>query len=508
LLDSRILVLIGYKMNELCLSWLNEEKPLNVAIIGDVILDEYLDGSVSRISPEAPVPVHRVSQCSQTPGGAANTARNIQHAGGRALLFSICGDDETAMELEKILTKDQISIDGLIKSTDRPTIKKTRITSNNQQLLRIDRERVHPIHLDQQLALYKKLEQSQFSALLISDYGKGTLPKEFIGKLIKLANSRKVPCIVDPKGKDFDRYQGADMITPNTKEACDALNLDIEENWTGEVLGQKLQEKFGLSSVLVTMGSKGMVLSFKDQKQKPVSVKPNAREVFDVSGAGDTAVAIMTLGLAANMNGEDAMKVANLAAGIVVEKWGTQPVFQKELEEALWSEKSDRSKSVTSSTKIVSKESLRSMLESPALARKKVVFTNGCFDLLHAGHVSYLEKAKAKGQILVIAVNSDDSVKRLKGNARPLIPLQQRQQMLAALGCVDFVVSFSEDTPKEIITYLTPDVLIKGADYKEDEIVGADIVKKSGGSVATIELINGISTSEIIRRAQLDPSFK
>ncbi|MEZ4742015.1 MAG: D-glycero-beta-D-manno-heptose 1-phosphate adenylyltransferase [Bdellovibrionota bacterium] len=484
------------------LPWLKEKSPLTIAVVGDVILDEYLDGSVYRISPEAPVPVHTVLNSFQTAGGAANAARNIQAVGGKALLASVCGDDETSKQLEFILNKDGIDSSCLVKCDDRPTTKKARVTANHQQLLRIDWEKAHPIHKKQQDKLYEKLEQNTFSVLLISDYGKGTLPREFLARLIKLANDRSIPCIVDPKGKDFSRYQGSDLITPNTKEACEALGLDIEEGWSGEELGRKLQKNFGLSNVLVTMGSKGMAFTPKTLDKNSISIKPKAREVFDVSGAGDTTVAIMALGLASGLDYEEAMQIANTAAGLVVEKWGTQPVFQNELEEALWNERLHPTKGQGYQSKIIKREILKSILQSPSIKKKKVVFTNGCFDILHAGHVTYLEKAKAKGDILVIGINSDESIKRIKGASRPLIPLEQRQTMLAALQCVDFVVSFSDDTPLSLIEYLQPDILIKGSDYQEKNIVGAEFVKNTGGAVEVIDLVPGISTTEIIRRAR------
>jgi D-beta-D-heptose 7-phosphate kinase/D-beta-D-heptose 1-phosphate adenosyltransferase len=492
-------------MSNLVLPWLDGNKLVKIAVVGDIILDEYLDGTVSRISPEAPVPVHRVTQSTQTAGGGANAARNIRHAGGEALLFSVTGQDEGATQLFDILTTDGISTAGILQDPGRPTVKKTRITASHQQLLRIDWERVHPIHESFQEALFQKLNAETFSALLISDYGKGTLPESFVRRLISMAHARGIPCIVDPKCKDFSRYAGADLITPNTKEAVEALDLDAEDHHlTGEDLGRRLQAKYALRNILVTMGSRGMVFCPTSPLETPLSVKPQAREVFDVSGAGDTVVAIMALAMGAGCGNQKSMELANIAAGIVVGKWGTQPVYKNELEAALWHSQTRGITAGATRGKIVTKEELRPLFRRPVFQEKKVVFTNGCFDILHAGHVTYLEEAKTKGDILVVAINSDSSITRFKGPSRPIIPLEQRMIMLASLSCVDFVVSFDEDTPKQVIEYLKPHVLVKGADYKIDDIVGREIVEENGGMVTTIRLVPGISTSEIIRRTRLD----
>lgn len=491
-------------MNHLVLPWFESNRKVRIAVVGDIILDEYLDGSVSRISPEAPVPVHRVTQTTRTAGGAANAARNIHHAGAEALLFSVAGQDEGAAQLFEILAADGISTGGIIHDSARPTIKKTRITASHQQLLRIDWERVHPIDEAIQDALFDRINSSEFDGLLISDYGKGTLPTVFVRRLIALANERKVPCVVDPKGKDFTRYAGSDLITPNTKEAVEALGLDLEDRpWTGEDLGRRLQDKYGLRNILVTMGAKGMVYCPVSKDEAPQSVKPQAREVFDVSGAGDTVVAIMTLALGSGCPWPQAMSLANIAAGIVVEKWGTQPVYRHELEAAWWSQQNHSGLQGSTRGKVVTKEELRALWRRPAFKDKRIVFTNGCFDILHAGHVTYLEAAKAKGDILVIGINTDASISRFKGPTRPIVQLDQRMMMLASLGCVDFVISFDEDTPRELIEYIKPTVLIKGGDYKLDEIVGRDFVEAYGGQVTTIDLVPGISTTEIIRRARL-----
>lgn len=484
--------------------WLtNGKQPVKIAVIGDMILDEYLGGNVSRISPEAPVPVHLVTKTSYSAGGAANVARNIQLSGGQALLFGVWGKDESATILKNLLKEDAIDISGVLTVTDRPTVKKTRIIASSQQIIRVDWEKNHPITPEQQTALIDKLRLADYRAILISDYGKGSLPRELIEKVIALAAQKNTPVVVDPKGKDFYRYKGCKLITPNRKEALEALGVDLETSVTGEELARQLQIKFGLSDVLVTMGAEGMVYQPQLENGKfPDSIhkKPKAREVFDVSGAGDTVAAIITLSLGADCPVEKSMDLANLAAGLVVEKLGTQPVTLKELEDA--HDQIESAHPYCTESKIMSQPKLLARINDLKLKGKKIVFTNGCFDLLHAGHLTYLEAARALGDILVIGVNTDESIKKLKGDKRPIVELVYRMRILAGLACVDFVTSFAEDTPLNLISSLMPHVLVKGSDYLEENIVGASIVKESGGSVARIPLVEGLSTSRIVEKIE------
>lgn len=484
--------------------WVYREKPIKVAIIGDIILDEYLEGSVNRISPEAPVPIHHVKRCNDVAGGAANVARNIKLAGGEPLLFSVWGNDDTAARLNAILTADGIATHWIRKVFDRPTVKKTRVSANNQQIVRIDWEKVHPIADEDQDAILKVLSEEEFDVMLISDYGKGALPVRFIANLLELALKRSIPSLVDPKGKDYSRYLHATVVTPNRNEACDALNLDSLDAWTGEELGRKLQRTYGLANVLVTLGKDGMIL-VPDESGKfgaaPIAIPAERREVFDVSGAGDTVIALLALGIASGSSPEIAVRVANSGAGVVIEKWGTHPIHINELIEALEHDKR-LGKSLGKSNKIKSQASIPGALANRRVGNK-VVFTNGCFDILHAGHVSYLEAARALGDILVVGVNSDRSITSIKGPSRPIIPLAHRQMVLAALSCVDFVIPFEEETPEHLIKAVRPDILVKGADWKVDDIVGADFVKGAGGSVRTIELVPGISTTDIIEKIKI-----
>ncbi len=491
--------------------WLQGPRPLRIAVIGDVILDEYLEGQVNRISPEAPVPVHLVTKTVHGAGGAANAARNIKLAGGDVMLLSITGNDEAGRQLKVLLQKDMIDTSYLQAVQDRPTIRKTRVTSSSHQMMRIDWERIHPIDVQVQERILNGLNSIEFDALLISDYGKGVLPTSLLSRLLLLAKDRGVPAVVDPKGRDFSKYLHATLITPNRKEACDALGIDPTDECSGEELGRRLQKTFGLQSVLVTMGAKGMVLvptAVADQTVQALELPAVAREVYDVSGAGDTVVALMTLGLAAKAPMAESMHIANTAAALVVEKWGTQPIRLAELEEALLGQpKHDGRKLFSTHAKIISRESLRLVIGEPAARSKRVVFSNGCFDLLHAGHVSYLEQARSLGDLLILGVNTDASVRRLKGAQRPYVTEDDRLRLLAALSCVDHVVAFAEDTPEELIAFLQPDVLVKGADYDQNApagspqaIVGADLVRQYGGRVETIILTPGLSSSVLIAR--------
>ena len=492
--------------------WLVGSRPPRIAVVGDVILDEYLDGQVNRISPEAPVPVHLVTKTLHGAGGAANAARNIKLAGGDVMLLSVIGTDEAGRNLRNLLQRDQIDTSYLQAVNDRPTIRKTRITSSSHQLVRVDWERVHPISQEVQDWIMNGLKSIEFDALLISDYGKGALPISLLSNLLNLAVQRKVPAVVDPKGRDFSKYLHASLITPNRKEACDALGLDPAEDHSGEELGRRLQSTFGLQNVLVTMGPKGMVLvpqSGSKDTPNPIELPAVAREVYDVSGAGDTVVAVMTLCLAARAPMIDAMHIANTAAALVVAKWGTQPIRLDELTEALRRHpNAPETKPVFSTqNKISTREAVRHQISDPSLRHKKVVFTNGCFDILHGGHVAYLEQARSLGDLLVVGVNTDESVRALKGAPRPYVTASDRMRLLAALSCVDFVIPFGESTPLDLITALAPDILVKGADYDKDApatspkaIIGADVVRSHGGTVAAIELVPGLSTTALVAR--------
>jgi D-beta-D-heptose 7-phosphate kinase/D-beta-D-heptose 1-phosphate adenosyltransferase len=483
------------------LPWIGQQAPkAKVAVIGDLILDEYLDGQVTRISPEAPVPVHLVSQTIQRPGGAANAALNITRAGGEAVLIGICGDDAAGKDLKSLLAEQGVSTKQLMIEADRPTTRKTRISSGRQQIVRVDWERSLPINSALEARLFDALKkQTGVAAVLVSDYGKGVLTPSFIKNIVKHCNSMNIKVIIDPKGNDYEKYRDAYLITPNRKEAMQALGFESDATFDKEAVAAELQVKFGIKNILLTLGADGMYLRPSDEAT--VYLPATAREVFDVSGAGDTVAAIVSLAIASGCPLSKGIEIANLAAAIVVGKWGTQPVEQHELQAAVDGEVGD-DRSILSSRKIKSLNDLKYLLGAPNARSRKLVFTNGCFDILHAGHVTYLEKARSLGDALVVAINDDDSVKRLKGSSRPIISCEHRAYLLAALSCVDYVVIFTEDTPLKVIEALTPNVLVKGADYALKDIVGGAHVVEHGGVVTTIELVPGLSTSEIIKRTK------
>lgn len=472
-----------------------EKLNVEVLVVGDVMLDEYLDGQVERISPEAPVPVHSVQDRWFSAGGAANVAQNIKLAGGKARLCSVVGDDQAAEHLTSILQANAIDTAGLLKTEYRKTTKKTRVYAHNQQVLRLDREEAAPLTKSEQELVCEIVHKAPFDVLLLSDYGKGILlPAEFVAKLISLAQAKHRRVVVDPKGEDFRKYAHADLITPNQTEARFALGLK-DENYRGEQLGRKLQRKFQLrGNVLVTMGAQGMVYVPSDPHQPAITKQTRAREVFDVSGAGDTVAALMALSLASSISIPDALEIANHGAGIVVEKRGTQAVTAAELGKSL------AHKRFSTADKIIDPRHIAATVEKVRVRGKKVVFTNGCFDILHAGHLNFLEEACSTGDLLVVGVNSDASVSHLKGPNRPIIPLQARMRLIAGLSCVDLVTHFDNLTPAKLIAQIEPDVLLKGADWKEADIAGADTVIKKGGTVATIPLLTGHSTSAIIAK--------
>ena len=476
-----------------------EKNSVTVLVMGDVMLDECLDGEVNRISPEAPVPVHRVVERRRMAGGAANAARNVQLAGGKTHLCAIIGDDEVGEQLTEALAQDNISSSSLIRLSPRETIRKTRIYAQNQQVLRVDHEQIQVLSAIEQEQLYTAAESLHFDVLLLSDYGKGTLPPALSARLIALARKRGSKVVVDPYGSDFQHYADADLVTPNLSEAHRALDAVAAQVEDGEQLGRALQRRYPrLRDILVTMGKDGMVYVPIATAQVPVLQRTRAREVFDVSGAGDTVAAVMALAAGCDVPVAQALELASQAAGLVVEKRGTQAVTAAELKQSLSSDDSHNS-----AHKIIAPHRLSHSLDS---RNGRIVFTNGCFDILHAGHVTFLEQARARGDILVVALNSDDSVSRLKGNTRPIIPLKARLRLVAALSCVDLVSWFEEDTPAALIASINPHVLVKGADWKTQDIAGAVIVQRQGGTVATIPLLRGHSTTAIVDRIGRHPS--
>jgi len=462
---------------------------VRVLVVGDIMLDRYWHGNASRMSPEAPVPVVHVSGLEDRAGGAGNVALNLAALGCQVTLLGVVGDDEPG----KIL-KTQLSAAGVNCQfhylPNFPTITKLRVIGRNQQLIRLDfEEALDEVRAFNLLELFKPQLQN-IDAVILSDYAKGTLHHARL--LIAEAKKMGLPVLVDPKSDDFSIYHGATIITPNQKE-FEAVVGSCSNHENLVTKGQKLMHAHELSALLVTQGEHGMTLL--KEGEEPLHLPTRAREVYDVTGAGDTVIAVLAAAIAAGESLEIAAALANMAAGIVIRKLGAATVSVPELRRAMQRQQG-------SEFGVLTEDELMVAVEDARAHGEKIVMTNGCFDILHAGHIQYLEAAKELGQRLIIAVNDDDSVRRLKGSSRPLNPLQPRMAVLAALRAVDWVVAFSEDTPERLITRVSPDVLVKGGDYKVDEIAGAKHVQTIGGKVEILPFKPGHSTSGIIEKAQ------
>lgn len=470
-----------------------------IAVLGDVMLDRFVYGHVARISPEAPVPVMRLSHGVSMLGGAGNLACNVTRMGGQATLISTVGADTAGDEVVAVANRERGLVTALLREPQRITTVKTRFVSQGQQLLRVDEESRHEVDglaTDRLLASLDVALQDA-KVLVCSDYAKGVLTETVLERAIRHARGQGSLVIVDPKARDFRRYRGATVITPNVHEATNASGIDCENDDGVERAARKIADLVDCRTVVVTRGPKGMsVLSRTGSGEEIAHFPTAAREVHDVSGAGDTVIAALSLGLAVDMPINDAAKLANIAAGIAVAKVGTSPVEASELAHAI-----QVSEFFERKVKVVSLETAVSLAQSWRRRGERIVFTNGCFDLLHPGHVRLLESAKAHGDRLIVAINSDASVNRLKGPGRPVQNENARAIVMSSIGVVDLVTVFSADTPLEVIEAVQPDVLVKGSDYSEDQIVGADLVKARGGRVVLVELEEGHSTSATVRRA-------
>ena len=459
-------------------------KNCRVLVVGDVMLDRYWHGATSRISPEAPVPIVRVQQQENRAGGAANVALNISALGVQTTLIGTVGEDEAAQTLKDLLSEQNIFCD-FIALQEIPTITKLRVLSRHQQLIRLDFEEPHFYPFDL-IEIFEK-HLPNVDAVVLSDYGKGTLHQT--PQLIELAKKYHKPILIDPKGKDFNKYRGATIITPNLHE----FETIVGEWKTEEELlskAEKLREELALNALLITRSEQGMTLIFPPEK--PLHLPTRAREVFDVTGAGDTVIGVLAAMLAAKQPWKEAVTVANLAAGITVSKLGAVSILPVELEMALHPE--------DQGSKTLEEDFLVTMVRISQLFDETVVMTNGCFDILHSGHLQYLQQAKQLGDRLIVAVNTDESVKILKGNARPINGLKERMEMLSGLKCVDWVISFSEETPERLICKILPDILVKGGDYEVSQIAGHQCVLENGGQVKILDFLAGFSTTQLIER--------
>jgi D-beta-D-heptose 7-phosphate kinase / D-beta-D-heptose 1-phosphate adenosyltransferase len=467
---------------------------IKIMVIGDLMLDRYFWGSVSRISPEAPVPVVNIQKKTCSLGGAGNVALNLIALGCNVDLLGIVGHDADADELRQKAADLGIDIKGLLSDPSRPTTVKTRIVSDSQQMMRLDSEVSTFISEEIERDLLKisceKLDTVDIA--ILSDYAKGVLTDRFLSSFLDLANQKKVRVLVDPKRKDFSAYANACAVTPNRSESQIALGHSLVTDLDFELAAKEFQDKYNFESVLLTRSEQGMtLLSDGIIRHFPTQ----AKQVFDISGAGDSVISVLAAGLAAGLSWPEATELANLGAGIAVQKFGTSPVTADELIQVLEQE------GVSSiNSKVLGIDDLQRKIAAWRSEGKKIAFTNGCFDILHVGHVVYLDKTRDLADILIVGLNSDASVRRLKGSQRPLNIEIDRARVLAALEPVDAVILFEDDTPIDLIITIKPDILAKGADYTEKDVIGAEFVRSYGGEIKLIPLVEGRSTTKILNK--------
>lgn len=469
---------------------------VRVLTVGDLMLDRFVYGAVDRISPEAPVPVLRIERESIMLGGVGNVARNLRALGASVCLVAVMGRDQAARDIKGLL-RDDVEIEShLIEDDARPTTIKTRYIAGSQQMMRADRERIVPVAdgLEQDIIDRAIADLAEAKAMVLSDYGKGVLTEPVLRRLLDAAAERGVPVVVDPKGNDYRRYAGATLVTPNRRELTEATGQSAASDEAIVETASALIASSGVKGVLVTRSQDGMSLVRGDGSD-PLHLPATAREVYDVSGAGDTVVATLAAALGSGIAIEDACRLANVAAGIVVAKMGTATAAASEMAASLRQRELDIGESKT-----VTLDQARALAEAWRRQGLKVGFTNGVFDLLHPGHVSLIRQARSACDRLIVGLNSDSSVKRLKGDSRPIQNDASRALVLGSLASVDAVVIFPDDTPLAVIEALKPDVLVKGADYTVATVVGADIVQSYGGRVMLAVLEDGHSTTATVAR--------
>ena len=470
-----------------------------ILCLGDIMLDRFAHCGIERISPEAPVPVLLLQRTETMLGGAGNVARNIAALGGSAVLMGLVGDDAAGAEMRAAIAAVPRIAAVPIAGEGRSTTCKTRYIAGHQQIMRVDEEHIHPLDPAEERQLHDAIGAAlpRVHAVILSDYGKGVLDKKIVDFAIRRARARGIPIFVDPKSDDFRKYRGATCVTPNQAELALATGLPTASDDEIVSAARKALRDAKAQAILATRSDRGMALV---EASGEVHLEPaRAREVFDVSGAGDTVIAVLALAHASGLALPEAMRLANTAAGVVVSKLGTAAVELDELELELAREARDRVGHSEKLCSVAEAETLRRQWQSRGLT---VGFTNGVFDIVHPGHVGYLAAARGQCDRLIVALNSDASTRRIKGPTRPVNRLADRLAVIAALASVDAVVSFDEDTPLELIRRLRPDVLMKGADYTLDTVVGAPDVIAWGGRVALVDLVEGHSTSKVIDRLQ------
>ena len=462
-----------------------------ILVIGDLMIDHYLWGKCERISPEAPVQIVNIDKENSVLGGAGNVINNLRALESNVDVLSVIGNDTTAKELEALLESIEVKSDMLIIEQNRKTSKKSRLIASQQQVLRYDNESIEDISSSSEKQIINKLSAIilNYDVVILSDYGKGVLTTKLTQEIISISNKNNVKVFVDPKGKDYSKYKGAYTLTPNKKEAIEATNILINDNESLENAIKKLKDECELEVSLITLSESGIAIFDDNLRIKPTV----AREVYDVTGAGDTVIASIAFAIANHMKIDDAIQFANLAAGVVVGKIGSAVATLDEI----YKYESSLNKS-NSSSHIKSFEEIEILAKKLHDKGKKIIFTNGCFDILHAGHVKYLEEAKSYGDILILGLNADSSVRKLKGPTRPINNQDDRAYILASLESVDYVVIFEEETPYELIKLIQPHVLVKGGDYEGKDVVGQDIAQE----LRLVQFVDGKSTSKIIQRIQ------
>jgi D-beta-D-heptose 7-phosphate kinase / D-beta-D-heptose 1-phosphate adenosyltransferase len=468
---------------------------VTVAVVGDLMVDETWSGDVSRVAPEAPVPLLALCAMSRRAGGAGNVVENLAALGARTIALGAIGPEEEGEWLSRRLTHLPGASGTIVVDGYRTTPVKRRMVSEGRQILRVDQEIAAGLSdgaenqlLDAALAAVERAD-----VLLLSDYAKGTLTPRILSTLLAAARRRGIPALVDPKGRDYSRYRSATVVTPNRKELETVTGESARDLAAVAVQGEKLRQELGLDALLVKLSEEGMLLL--ESGTEPRRIKTRAREVFDVTGAGDTVLAMLGLALGSGLDLFGAAEVANRAAGCAVARVGTASVTWADLLEGL---------SASPEEKVLDARHLAAVVATLQRAHRRVVFTNGCFDLLHPGHVKLLTASREQGDVLIVGINSDASVKRLKGNSRPILSEHDRAQVLGGLDAVDFVVVFEEDTPLSLIELIRPQVLVKGGDYDESTVVGASYVRSYGGEVVLIPLMEGRSTTSMVSRMRGD----
>ncbi len=466
----------------------------DVLVVGDLILDCYIEGTAHRVSPEAPVLVFETEGERRLLGGACNVAANLVALGARTAIAGVVGNDAAAEELLELLRHEGIDVGGVRRDPSRPTTRKTRFVSKTAQVLRVDEERRHPVgaEVEQQLLALLAVRPFPFRAVLLSDYGKGLLTRRIIAAALDAAHSSGGIAVADPKGRDYAIYRGVDLLTPNREEAEAATGIKIGGLADLRRAAAELRRITGVKAATVTLGKDGIFFETEDGAAEILPTE--ARAVFDVTGAGDTVVAVLALARCGGVPLRDALRLANAAAGLVVGHLGTWAVSREELLSLL-----DR----RHPGKVLTREQAALVAARLRTEGRRLVFTNGCFDLLHPGHTDYLSRARSYGEVLLVGVNTDASVRRQgKGPGRPINRLEDRMAVLAALEAVDYVVPFDEDTPLELIQEITPHVLVKGEDWRERGVVGREWVESHKGQVVLVPLLEGCSTSAIVQRVR------